>query len=148
MTLGGLHHIALGVPDVPTAESFYCELFDLDVLFREGSLDGDFGALPEGMEWPEADAAGVDPGLTFVGRDDLALALAHDPSTPEGGHVDHIALTVSDAELGAICDRARELDCGVDQRETAAFVVDTYGIEWELNTSSPPPETPFKTLDV
>ncbi|WP_435362632.1 VOC family protein [Haloarchaeobius sp. DYHT-AS-18] len=148
MTIGGLHHVALAVPDVAAAESYYCELFDLDVLFREGSLDGDFGALPEGVDWPDARDAGVEPGLTFVGRDGLALALSHDPSAPDGGHVDHIALSVSEGELGDICDRARDLDCDVDQRKSAAFVVDTNGVEWELNTSTPPPETPFRTLDI
>ncbi|WP_439028329.1 VOC family protein [Haloarchaeobius sp. DT45] len=148
MTISGLHHVALAVPDVDAAESFYGELFALDVLFREGNLDGDFGALPADVDWPAARDAGVEPGLTFVGRDGLALALAHDPSAPDGGHVDHIALSVSEDELGGLCDRARDLDCEVDQRKSAAFVVDIYGVEWELNTSTPPPETPFKTLDL
>ncbi|WP_435334666.1 VOC family protein [Haloarchaeobius sp. TZWWS8] len=148
MALAGIHHVALSVPDIVAAESFYCELFDAEVLFREGTFDGEFGAVPEELDWPAARDAGVEPGMSFVARDDVALALAQDPDVPDGGPVDHLAVAVDQSDLGPLCERARALDCEVDRRETVAFVTDHYGIEWELNASDPPPETPFETLDV
>lgn len=78
----------LAVPNLAEAEAFYRELFDLDALFREGTNDGTFGALPEA------------------------------------------------------------LDCEYEEKSDAVFVADRYGVEWELNASSPPPGTPLETLDV
>ncbi|WP_435361492.1 VOC family protein [Haloarchaeobius sp. DFWS5] len=148
MTVAGVHHVALSVPDVAAAESFYCDLFDAEVMFREGTLDGEFGALPDEMDWSAAVDAGVEPGMSFVGRDDLALALAQEPNVPDGGPLDHIALAITADELDGACERARSLDCDVDRRGSVAFVTDRFGVEWELNTGDPPPETPFDTLDV
>lgn len=144
---GALHHVVLRVPDLPAAESFYRELFDLDVRFREGSLDGEFGAVPEGMDWPAATDAGIVPGMSFLNRGAFSLALMVEEVTGEG-RLDHLALAVDARERDAIRDRATDLGCECERKSSAVFVADRYGIEWEINASSPPPETPFETLDV
>ena len=144
---GALHHVVLRVPDLPEAELYYRDLLGLDVLFREGSLDDEYGTLPEGMGWPDAVAAGVDPGMTFLNRDALSLALLVAETTGQG-RLDHIALSVSREDRDAIHERADDLDCEYEAKSGALFLTDRYGVEWELNGSSPPPETPFETLDV
>lgn len=149
MAIHGLHHVALEVPDLLEAEPFYRILFDLDVLFREGEKDGKFGALPDGLDWERATDCGVEPGVTFLGRDEFAVALAEDDdANSEGGPLDHVALALDPADRDAVRDRADELGCEYEEKDDAVFVTDRYGVEWELNASSPPPETPFETLDV
>ena len=144
---GALHHVVLRVPALPKAESYYRDLFDLDVLFREGSLDGEYGTLPDGVDWPDAVAAGVDPGMSFLNRDALSLALSVAETIGEG-RLDHIGLSASREDRDAVRERADDLDCEYEAKSGALFLTDRYGIEWELNGSSPPPETPFETLDL
>ena len=165
MTIRGLHHLVLRIPDLGEAESFYRDLFDLDVLFREGSKDGEFGALPDGLDWEAATEKGVEPGMSFLGRDEFALALMEDSveqrptneasgrrpqaesaSNAEAGRLDHLALELDADDRDAIRDRAADLDCEFEAKSHAVFVTDRYGVEWELNASSPPPETPFDPL--
>jgi|AntDeeMetagen134_2_1112570.scaffolds.fasta_scaffold00205_9 catechol 2,3-dioxygenase-like lactoylglutathione lyase family enzyme len=152
MTVHGVHHVTLTVRDVATAEAAYRDVFGLDVLFREGTYDDEFGALPDGMNWDVAETAGVDPGMTFLGDDDVAIAVAEregdDSDTDEAGVLDHVALHVDADVVDEIVERARERDWDVDERETVAFLVDDDGIEWEVTTSDPPPATPFDELDV
>lgn len=176
MSVHGIHHVTLAVDDVARSERAYRDVFDLDVRFREGTYDGEFGALPDGMDWATATAAGVDPGMTFLGNEDAAIAIAEiddasDDDAGDGGatagdategdgdaiesapgdgsgQLDHVALHVDEDDVAAIAARARDRDWDVDERETAAFVVDHVGVEWEVNASSPPPATPFDVLDV
>ncbi|NHN41696.1 VOC family protein [Halorubellus sp. JP-L1] len=157
-----IHHVTLAVADVARAERAYRDVFGLDVLFREGTYDGEFGALPDGMDWETATAAGVDPGMTFLGREDAAIAVAEVEDATEStegeatgsadgdaaGPLGHVALHVDADDVAAIAARARDRGWDVDERETAAFVVDHDGIEWEVNASSPPPATPFDALDL
>lgn len=149
MSIHGLHHVVFHVGDLPPAESFYCELFDAEVRFREGTLGDEFGKVPDGMDWPAAVEAGVEPSMSFLGRDSFTVALVGEPAdAPEGGRLDHVALAVDDDSLEAIGERARELDCDVEERGHSVFVTDRYGVEWELNPTSPPPETGLDPLDV
>lgn len=154
MTIDGLHHVVLRVPTLPDAEEFYRELLDLDVLFREGTKDGTFGKVPDDLDWPAAIAAGVEPSMSFLGRDEFALALAAEDdekdakADPEMGRLDHLALSLDAEDRDEIRDRAADLDCEYETHSHAVFVTDRYGVEWELNASSPPPETSLETLDV
>jgi catechol 2,3-dioxygenase-like lactoylglutathione lyase family enzyme len=157
-----IHHVALRVDDLVSAEAAYRDVLDLDVLFREGTYDDEFGALPEGMDWPAATRAGVDPGMTFLGREDAAIAVAQrdadddaaaaadrdPPAVNVAGALDHVALRVDPAAVSAMAERARDRGWRVDERDDAAFLEDDDGIEWELNASNPPPETPFDPLPV
>lgn len=150
MAIHGLHHVVLRIPDLPAAESFYRELFDLDVLFREGVKDDAVGKIPDDLDWSEATGRGVEPTMSFLGRDEFALALmeAEDDVDPETGRLDHLALALDAADRDATRDRAADLGCEYEEKSDAVFVTDRYGVEWELNAASPPPESPFETLDV
>lgn len=151
-----IHHVTLRVDDLASAETAYRDVLDLDVLFREGTYGDEFGALPDGMDWPTAKQAGVEPGMTFLGREDAAIAVAQRESDAAGGPpaedaegaLDHVALHVDTNDVEAMAAHARDRGWDVDERETAAFLVDHDGIEWEVNASNPPPETPFDPLPV
>lgn len=147
MTFHGLHHIVFRVGDLREAEPYYADLFGLDVLFREGSLDDEFGAVPDDLDWEAAIDAGVEPGMSFLGRETFALALVDEPG-PGEGRLDHVALAVEPDDQDAIEERASGLGCETWRRGHSLFVEDRYGVEWELNASSPPPETPLDPLDV
>lgn len=151
MAIDGLHHVVLRVPALPDAEEFYRELLDLDVLFREGTKDETFGKVPDDLDWPAAREAGVEPGMSFLGRDGFALALAAedgDGDRDAPARLDHVALSLDTEDRDAIRDRAADLGCEYETHSHAVFVTDRYGVEWELNASSPPPETSLETLDV
>jgi catechol 2,3-dioxygenase-like lactoylglutathione lyase family enzyme len=149
MPISGLHHLVLLVDEVPEGESFYRRLFDMDVLFREGVLDGEAGTVPEGMDWSEAVEAGVTPTMAFLGRDDLFLALAQADDELDAGRVDHIALAVDESAFEAVTERAEELGCEVERNAPHHRVFeDRWGFEWELNARSRPPDRAFDTLDV
>ncbi|MFC4550284.1 MULTISPECIES: VOC family protein [Halorussus] len=167
MPIHGLHHVVLRIPNLAEAEAFYRELFDLDVLFREGTYEGTFGKVPDDLDWEDATARGVEPGMSFLGRDEFALALFEpegekdaEEGQPSRGSaarhsaelrsalLDHIALALDPDDRDAVRDRAADLDCEYEEKSDAVFVTDRYGVEWELNASSPPPQTPFDELDV
>ncbi|MFB6154148.1 MAG: VOC family protein [Halodesulfurarchaeum sp.] len=148
MPISGLHHAVLSVPDLEAAESYYRELLDMGVLFREGTLSGTYGKVPDGVDWAVAKAHGVEPGMSFLRRDDFVLALAADPETSEPTRFDHLALEIDLADLGSLASRAAEMGCGVSERETSVVVTDRYGVEWELSAEGFPPSCPFEELDL
>lgn len=146
MGFEALHHVVLTVENLPEAEEFYRDLFEMGVLFREGERDGEYGRVPEEMDWNAAVADGIDPAMSFLRNGVLSLALAESDGPVDGSRVDHLALQVSEADFAPLCRRARSLDCEVDERETTMFVTDRYEMEWELKTSSPPPTCPFEEI--
>jgi catechol 2,3-dioxygenase-like lactoylglutathione lyase family enzyme len=149
MAIHGLHHIVLDVPDVGDAEAFYADLFDLAVAFREGEYGEEYGSVPDGLDWPAARERGVEPGMTFLRRDAFSLAVAETGAGGDAdGRLDHAALAVDEATVRSVAERARDLGCEVDERDDVAFVTDRYGVEWELNSGSPPPTCPFDDLPV
>lgn len=148
MAFEAFHHAALVVDDLPEAESFYRTLFEMDVLFREGTRDDEYGKVPDDLDWETAVDDGVEPGMSFLRNGALSLALAEDEDegAVDGGRVDHLAFQVSEADFDSLRRRVRDLDCEVDEREKTVFVTDRYGVEWELKTASPPPRCPFEVI--
>ena len=148
MSFRGLHHAVLNVPDLPDAEAYYRDLFDMSVLFREGTADGTYGKLPDGLDWNTAMAHGVSPGMSFLQRDKFVVALADDPEASAPTRFDHISLEIELSDLGPIASRAASMGCGVDERETTAIITDQYGVEWELTARGFPPQSPFEVLEL
>lgn len=149
MGIRGLHHLVLLVDDVPEDEAFYRELFGMEVLFREGVLDGDPGTVPDGVEWDEALSKGVTPSMSFLGRDDFFLAVANADGDTTGGRFDHVALEVDEPVFESIANRAEVLGCKVEQNAPHHRTIrDKLGIEWELNAKPRPPGRAFDTLDI
>lgn len=149
MGIRGLHHLVLLVDDISEDELFYRELFDMEVLFREGTLDGEPGTIPEDVPWDEALSKGVTPSMSFLGRDDFFLAVATADGDETGGRVDHVALEVDESAFESITDRAEAAGCEVEQNASHHRTLrDKLGIEWELNAKPRPPGPAFDTLEV
>lgn len=148
MPFHGLHHAVLNVPALPEAEAYYRDLFDMEVLFREGTAGGSYGRVPDGLSWEVAMAHGVSPGMSFLKRDRFVVALADDPEAGEPTRFDHISLEIDMADLGPVASQAASMGCGVDERERTAIITDRYGVEWELTTRGFPPDSPFEALDL
>ncbi|MFC7155294.1 VOC family protein [Halomarina halobia] len=149
MGIRGLHHLVLLVDDVPDGEAFYRELFDMEVLFREGVLDGTVGTVPDGVGWDEAISKGATPTMSFLGRDEFFLAVAQADGEPSAGRVDHVALAVDEPAFEAITDRAESVGCEVEQNAAHHRILrDAFGMEWELNANPPPPSRAFEPLDI
>lgn len=149
MGIHGVHHIVVRAADVPEAETFYRELFDMEVLFREGSRNGTPGTIPEHTEWGEAIAKGVTPRMAFLGRDDFYLAVATGDDVTTSGRVDHVALAVDDPMFESITDRAEACGCEVERNASHHRTIrDRLGIEWELNAKPRPPGPAFDTFDL
>lgn len=69
-------HIAIFVPELHSAEGYYREIFQLDVIGRP--VDSGFeewAQLPRHKGWADAEAAGIEMGMVALGRDDFILAL-------------------------------------------------------------------------
>lgn len=147
MPFHGLHHVGLAVPDLEEAEGYYRELFDMAVLFREGTLDGRRGKVPDGLDWDTATAHGVEPHRSVLGRDEFVLALVS-ASVSEPSRPDHIALAIDLADLAPVAGRAASMGCGVEERETGAVLTDRYGVEWELTAAESPPTSRYDTLEM
>lgn len=145
MPFHGLHHVEVAVPDLSEAEGYYRELFDMAVLFREGTLDGRRGKVPDGLDWDTATAHGVEPHRSVLGRDEFALALVADAAS-EPARPGTIALSIDLADLGPVAGRAASMGCGVEERETGAVIADRYGFEWELTAAGFPPSSRYDTL--
>jgi catechol 2,3-dioxygenase-like lactoylglutathione lyase family enzyme len=149
MSIRGLHHLVVLVDDVPDGESFYQDLFDMDVLFREGGLDGEPGTVPEDIGWEEAVSNGVTPYMSFLGRDEFYLAVATADREATGRRVDHVALAVDDDAFEEISDSAEQLGCPVEQNAPHHRIIqDQFGMEWELNSNPKPPSRAFDDLDI
>lgn len=149
MYVDGVHHLVLMVDSVPDGESYYRELFDLEVLFREAALEGEPGTVPEEVTWEEALDSGATPSMSFLGRDEFYVAVAGVGGRAGTGRVDHIALAVDDEALDAITQRATSLGCDVEENAPHHRVfVDEYDVEWELNANPRPPGQAFEELDL
>lgn len=147
MNIDGVHHVVLLVDDVPDGESYYRELFNIDVLFREAALDDEPGTVPEDVTWEEALERGVRPYMSFLGRDEFYMAVASADGQRGTGRLDHIALAVDDDAFDEIPERADSLDCHVDQNAPHhRTFIDRYDVEWELNAKPRPPGQAFEEL--
>lgn len=149
MYVDGVHHLVLLVDDVPNGESYYRELFDLTVLFREAALDGEPGTVPEEVSWDEALDGGVTPYMSFLGRDEFYVAVASAEGQQGTGRLDHIALAVDEEAFDVITERADSLGCDVEENAPHHRVfLDRYNVKWELNAKPRPPGRAFDELDL
>lgn len=149
MYVDGVHHLVMLVDDVPNGESYYKELFDLEVLFREAALDGEPGTVPDEVSWDEALGKGVTPYMSFLGRDEFYVAVAGSEGQQGTGRLDHIALAVDDEAFEAITERADSLGCDVEENAPHHRVFrDRYNVEWELNAKARPPGQAFEEFDL
>ena len=134
MTVEGITHVGLNVLSVREAESFYVELFQMEVVLRESELADGWATVPHGASWEEIEAAGVDVGLSSLRSGGLRIALQPGNATP--GLLTHLGLHVDDGELERVRDRVVRLGCPiVADRPGRLMFEDPYGVGWELATT-------------
>jgi catechol 2,3-dioxygenase-like lactoylglutathione lyase family enzyme len=123
-------YIALHVPDLRSAEHFYRRAFGMEVQFREAERDGVWWTLSADTGWEAANAAGVEPGMVALRRDDLVLALFL--GTPRLGTVYEICLGLPSDEVEGLVSRVAD-DVSILEREDG-FVrfEDPFGFRWVL----------------
>lgn len=127
-------HVALLVGDLRPAEEYYADLFDMELVVREGPLeDGRWASLPDDAEWDDAKAAGLELGMVGLQRDEFILALF--AVEPSGVQTYAIGLVMGEDEIEQVGRRLPE-DASIEARsdEHLAFV-DRYGVRWQLSTT-------------
>jgi hypothetical protein len=129
-------YVALFVSDLRSAEPHYCELFAMEVLFREGRLGGSWGTLPPDKAWDDAVKAQIDLKMVALRRGDFVLAIFQ--GEPQPGAVLEICFGLSDPEIDEVTSN---LPDGVDllDEEGTPKLDDAFGYRWTLEA----PEVPF-----
>lgn len=129
-----LEFIALHVPDLREAETFYRTLLDMEIITREAPMDdGIWYALPADKDWSDLDRAGIQLGMLALRRDDFVLALF--PGDPVPGQVYALGLSMAPEEIDALYARlapeaVREYEAGRHLQFR-----DAYGYAWQAYKS-------------
>jgi hypothetical protein len=132
-----LDHIALTVESLRQAENLYKRLFDLEVLYREGST-------PEGFVHWDGEGLGENPTEETVVEKScleshgirLMLLLKTLVDYPTQGRIDHICLRMSRSALSRLLMQAEALDCRILQNsDQTLWIEDPYGVRWRVVAS-------------
>ncbi len=127
-----VRHIALFVPDLREAESFYQDVFDMELLMRETVLDDNLWyTLPLDKGWDDAQAAGFELGMIALRRDDFVLALFQGKPVPEKTVLE-IGVSMT---AGAIADLRGHLSDTVElvKHEYGDLMFgDPFGYRWHI----------------
>ncbi len=135
MALHSVTHVALRVPRLREAETFYRTLFALEVAFREAETPDGWLTLPESADWDDAERAGIDLGLVMLYRGGLRLALEAAAAVAEDGQLSHLGIFVDEHELERLRGIAADAGCEIVlDRPQALTVDDPFGVRWELNS--------------
>ena len=136
MSLRSFTHLALRVERLRAAEEFYCELFALEVAFREAETPDGWRTLPTQADWADAKAAGVRLGLVMLYRDGFRLALEGVDRVSPPGLLSHVGVYADESELERLHKRAEGTGCKIVTFDPARSLVidDPFGVRWELNT--------------
>jgi catechol 2,3-dioxygenase-like lactoylglutathione lyase family enzyme len=130
-------HLAIHVPDLRTAEAYYCGLFDLAIMFREARVsdggDHDWAQLRPGQGWAEAEAAGVEIGMVALGSDDFVLALF--PDEPSPGQVFAVGVVTTEEKIAGVRSRLTDNDQVLSSEPGWLDFVDSYQLHWQLASS-------------
>ena len=125
-------HVALVVPDLRAAETFYRETFDMTVLGREAwGEDGDAYALRPDKGWDDAVAAGIDLQFVALRRDNVTLALLAGDS-----HLDQVfalGLVMDATDIAEVRTRLPAEVTVVEEPDYLEFF-DPFGLRWQIST--------------
>ena len=130
--VSSLRHIALFVPNLRSAEHYYQSVFDMELIGREAEhSDGLWYTLPFDKGWDEAEAAGIEPGMLALRRDEFVLALFRGDAPP--GQIYVIGLTMPTEEMARVRARLPEdtqvSEAALDRLEFR----DPYQIMWQIS---------------
>ena len=128
-------HIALTVESLRQAENLYTQLLGLQVLFREGNSEQGWGRWTADTGWDTVSEEGITIEQSCLGLGDVRLLLMRRPSdcTSEG-RINHVCLRVTPDEMKLLLQRARHLDCRMEQSPSCWIMEDPYGVKWRLMT--------------
>lgn len=126
-----VRHIALFVPDLRSAESYYRSIFDMELVGREAELpDGEWYTLPFEKGWDEAGAAGIELGMLALRKDEFGLALFRGDASP--GQVYVIGLRMPVEEIARVRARLPGDTQVLEDEPNYLEFRDPYQITWQI----------------
>jgi hypothetical protein len=135
MSLHSYTHVALRVERLREAETFYLDLFALEVAFREAETSNGWQTLPPSADWEDAERAGINLGLVMLYRDGFRLALEAVEAVADDGRLSHLGVFASEDELDRLRVAAPAAGCGIaGDRPQGLVFDDPFGVRWEFNT--------------
>ena len=127
-----VRHIALFVSDLREAESFFQQVFDMELLMRETVLDDQLWyTLPIDKSWEDAATAGIELNMIALKRDEFILALFQGNPTPVGTVLE-IGVSMELEAIEAVQKRLPETATVVEHEYGDFMFVDPYGYLWHL----------------
>lgn len=129
-----LEFLALFVPDLKQAETYYRDLFEMEVITRETpQRDGNWYALPPDKDWSDTEQAGIKLLMLALRRDDFVLALFQ--GKPNVGQIFAVGLSMGAEELETI--RERVPANAIVQYEAGQMLHfrDKYKCVWQIYTT-------------
>ena len=124
-------YIALYVPDLATAESFYCAVFGMELMFRESEGDDrQWHTLEREIDWAEAEERGLRIDMAALQRDDFVLALFR--GNPRPGAVHEICVELPVEELRKLPERLPP-ETSVEVGERVLRFEDPFGFCWAVH---------------
>lgn len=127
-----VRHIAIFTPDLPVAEAYYRNVFEMELVGREVlQKDGLWYSLPFERDWQEAKAAGFDPGMSALRRGSFVLALFQAQAT--GSQIYVMGLAMPRAEIARVHERLPEGTIVLESGEDGLAFMDPYQITWQIS---------------
>ena len=129
-------YVALYVPDLEAAETFYRGAFGLELLFRESEQDDGSWYTVRDLDWGEIGRQGIPVAMVALQRDDFVLALFE--GSPSAGTVYEICLAVDAAEVEST--KARLSGDAVIEESADGWLrfVDPFGFRWAVRSRDIP----------
>lgn len=131
--MSGVSHVALRVEALRAAESYYADLFGLDVAFREVEVDGRWQTVPPAAGWDDVEAVGIDVDVVHLRGGGLELALERASDVGESGRLAHVGVGFDPEGFAEFVTRLDESQVVVRSSSDRSLVfVDRYGVTWEV----------------
>jgi catechol 2,3-dioxygenase-like lactoylglutathione lyase family enzyme len=131
-------HIAITVPNLEEAESYYRRLFDMDVVTREALMPDGARQLPPENGWADAQRAGIDLDMLALRRGSFVLALFDEAAAAFQALAEQprrplfVGLTMDSDEISALRERLGPDEAWDD--DSGGFR-DRYGIVWQPSST-------------
>ncbi len=128
----GIRHIALSVPDLPAAEAYYRQMFQMQLIGREAQLeDGLWYTLPFDKSWADAEAAGIKMGMSALRNGAFVLALFQGDA-PQG-QVFAIGLNLPQEEMARVRSHLPDDVQLFEDSASGLSFRDAYQIGWQIS---------------
>ena len=135
-----IRFIAMSVPDLRAAETYYRGVFEMEVIGREALLDdGLWYTLPSDKGWDDAEAAAIELGMLSLRKGPFVLALFKGDAVYR--QIYAIGLALSAEEIAKVRVRLAEDAEIVEEGPGHLSFLDTYQITWQISV----PGTEFRT---